>query len=351
MSEPQEAVKAGWTYAMFNHSIPNVVKIGETENLEERRKGLSASTSVPTPFIILCAVYVPDCYKLEQELHAFYSHRKRGKEFFTISHEEVVKKFLTLDGEPWVPPAPTVVRDPSVIGWAGGGRHMTLEEKEASGIDVKAQRDRNHNLEISKTGLEEAAALDDVYRFNSLNKQKAYEPKLLVMRHICAALCVAHTREEKKWSEAEWADILVACTTERTWDDLPEDHPRKTSSLISRAKWTFGRTDSDKKQIGADMCLAHDLNGILEAWTGSTLKNEGVATDGRKATSPIKVALGPPLPNYTTWAAEMRETLKAEGLKGNAVSSEIGKRWAALKSAVGYIAPKSVHIKKFVLRP
>ena len=57
------------------------------------------------------------------------------------------------------------------------------------------------------------------------------------------------------------------------------------------------------------------------------------------------------MPDYKTWSAAMRVTLAAEGLKGNAISSEIGKRWAALKSAVGYIAPKSVHIKKFVLLP
>ncbi len=73
--------------------MPGYVKIGRTNNnLEQRIKELSGSTSVPLPFTCFYACTVKDSNFVEHQLHdAFDNNRVNPKrEFFQIAPERVV---------------------------------------------------------------------------------------------------------------------------------------------------------------------------------------------------------------------------------------------------------------------
>ncbi|MFA6504041.1 MAG: GIY-YIG nuclease family protein [Patescibacteria group bacterium] len=80
-------------YVLTNEAMPGYVKIGKTNNnLEQRVKDLSASTSVPLPFTVFYACSVKDANFVEHQLHdAFDNNRVNPRrEFFQIAPERVV---------------------------------------------------------------------------------------------------------------------------------------------------------------------------------------------------------------------------------------------------------------------
>ena len=80
-------------YVLINEAMPGYVKIGKTgNNLEQRVRDLSASTSVPLPFIVFYACKVKDANFVEHQLHdAFDNNRVNPRrEFFQIAPERVV---------------------------------------------------------------------------------------------------------------------------------------------------------------------------------------------------------------------------------------------------------------------
>ena len=78
-------------YVLINESMPGYVKIGRTNNLEQRIRSLD-TTSVPLPFECFYACTVRDSQFTERQLHdAFLDNRIRSsREFFEISPERVV---------------------------------------------------------------------------------------------------------------------------------------------------------------------------------------------------------------------------------------------------------------------
>ena len=80
-------------YILTNEAMPGYVKIGKTNNnLEQRVRDLSASTSVPLPFTVFYACMVKDAQFVEHQLHdAFDNNRVNPRrEFFQIAPERVV---------------------------------------------------------------------------------------------------------------------------------------------------------------------------------------------------------------------------------------------------------------------
>lgn len=80
-------------YVLTNEAMPGYVKIGRTSNnLEQRIKDLSASTSIPLPFTCFYACTVDNAQFVEHQLHdAFDNDRINPKrEFFKIAPERVV---------------------------------------------------------------------------------------------------------------------------------------------------------------------------------------------------------------------------------------------------------------------
>ena len=93
-------------YCLTNPSMPNVVKIGSTSNIERRLKDLD-TTSVPVPFECELALLVEDGLATERLLHdAFGDHRiRKSREFFEISPQRVIAAMQLTGGTDVTPEA------------------------------------------------------------------------------------------------------------------------------------------------------------------------------------------------------------------------------------------------------
>ena len=94
----------GIVYALTNPSIPEVIKIGKTNNLEKRLEKLY-STGVPTQFDCICAKEVDDMDGAESAIHttldSFRVNEKR--EFFKVNTRCVSALFSLLTGRDVTP--------------------------------------------------------------------------------------------------------------------------------------------------------------------------------------------------------------------------------------------------------
>lgn len=79
-------------YLLTNPTMPDLVKIGRTKDLEERLRQLSTHSGVPVPFECFFACEVQDSVKVERALHdAFGDHRINPKrEFFRLNPDRAV---------------------------------------------------------------------------------------------------------------------------------------------------------------------------------------------------------------------------------------------------------------------
>src|SRR3990167_7208278 len=80
-------------YILTNEAMSGYVKIGRTNNnLEQRIRDLSASTSVPLPFTCFYACTVKDSTFVEHQLHDAFDNNRINprREFFQIAPERVV---------------------------------------------------------------------------------------------------------------------------------------------------------------------------------------------------------------------------------------------------------------------
>ena len=78
-------------YVLINESMPGYVKVGRTDDLEQRMRSLD-NTSLPLPFECFYAAKVNDAVFAEKLLHeAFADSRvRKNREFFEIAPERVV---------------------------------------------------------------------------------------------------------------------------------------------------------------------------------------------------------------------------------------------------------------------
>jgi len=77
-------------YVLINEAMDGYVKIGRTNDLEQRMRSLD-NTSVPLPFECFYAARVNNAAFVESRLHeAFADHRvRKNREFFEISPERI----------------------------------------------------------------------------------------------------------------------------------------------------------------------------------------------------------------------------------------------------------------------
>ena len=102
---------SGIIYCLTNPAMPDYVKIGKTNNLQQRLKDLD-NTSTPLPFECLYAVEVDDPDKLERLLHDTFMDRRtrRTREFFEVGAERVISA-MNLTGGRDVTPNEDIVED------------------------------------------------------------------------------------------------------------------------------------------------------------------------------------------------------------------------------------------------
>ncbi len=101
-------------YIFINQSMPDMVKIGITDNVERRVKELSGSTGVPLPFECYYAVKVSeDAKKLEKKIHEGFDKQRvrREREFFYTSPENAksILEILEIMGGDNVTPKDDIV--------------------------------------------------------------------------------------------------------------------------------------------------------------------------------------------------------------------------------------------------
>lgn len=79
-------------YLLTNPTMPDLVKIGRTTDLEARLRQLSTHSGVPVPFECFYACEVTDSVKVEKALHdAFGDHRINSRrEFFRLNPDRAV---------------------------------------------------------------------------------------------------------------------------------------------------------------------------------------------------------------------------------------------------------------------
>jgi len=129
-------------YILTNEAMPGYVKIGRTSgDLEQRIRDLSASTSVPLPFICFYACTVKKAQFVEHQLHdAFDNNRVNPKrEFFQIAPDRVVSA-LKLAAIEEVTPKKDLVED--------------LEDREALNMARKIREKFNFDMAKIPIGAE-----------------------------------------------------------------------------------------------------------------------------------------------------------------------------------------------------
>jgi DNA segregation ATPase FtsK/SpoIIIE-like protein len=91
----------GYVYALINHAMPGLVKIGRTTRApSERLEELSGATGVPSPFELVYDVLVADAAAAEQFIHAQLTARgyrlSESREFFRAPLREVLRLMVHL---------------------------------------------------------------------------------------------------------------------------------------------------------------------------------------------------------------------------------------------------------------
>ena len=79
-------------YILTNPAMPNLVKIGFTENIEERLRQLSSHAGVPIPFECFYACEVKNAEIVENGLHDGFKDFRINprREFFKIDPERIL---------------------------------------------------------------------------------------------------------------------------------------------------------------------------------------------------------------------------------------------------------------------
>ena len=90
----------GIVYILSNPSLPGLVKIGQTVNLQQRLSNLF-NTSVPTPFKCVYAKKVQNYKEVEKKLHKGLNKDRvnKNREFFRIPEEDVINFLELIPGE------------------------------------------------------------------------------------------------------------------------------------------------------------------------------------------------------------------------------------------------------------
>lgn len=89
------SAKVGYIYIAINPSLPGQVKIGATiHDPMKRMQQLSASTSIPMPFVLAYSRYVYAPFAVESALHdRFANHRiNDSREFFQIPLHSAIEE-------------------------------------------------------------------------------------------------------------------------------------------------------------------------------------------------------------------------------------------------------------------
>ncbi len=185
---PQSNEKYGYVYILKNEYMPGLIKIGITDNLEERMRTLY-NTSVPVAFDVIkaCKVKYGDCRKIEHALHnAFEPDRVNPRrEFFKMDATKVIGILELFQVEDITEEANSDIRaelSPSEI----EAQTRATEERAQAEID---QRKRRPTINYHDLGINDGERLywkDD----NSIFVEVNGERKVKYGEDICSLTAV-----------------------------------------------------------------------------------------------------------------------------------------------------------------
>ena len=139
-------------YCLENPAMPDLVKIGRTQDLEQRLKSLD-TTSVPLPFVCFVAMEVDDARETEQLLHDVFSdHRVRSnREFFEVNPERVAAALRLTRGRDVTPTSDVVEDEETQVALDKARKRREAFNFDMVGIEAGAEL-RFQYLEISNDG-------------------------------------------------------------------------------------------------------------------------------------------------------------------------------------------------------
>jgi hypothetical protein len=127
----------GFVYLLTHDAMPDITKIGRTENsVEERMRSLN-NTSVPFGFKCFYAAEVSDSVDVERRLHAAFEDFHIGKEFFEV-HPNRVQKVLEM----------VAIRD------ATPKNEVVADAEEEEQLTRNEQRQQLRRFSLFRIGLE-----------------------------------------------------------------------------------------------------------------------------------------------------------------------------------------------------
>ena len=110
----------------------------------------------------------------------------------------------------------------------------------------------------------------------------SYGAKVIVIQKMCGVLGIPHPGVQHVWSREQWWAIVKEMSRVQEWEDLPDDHMLRTSSLEDRALMVFEMHNrSEGKQSGVEMMSKH-VGGVFERWCGSTVDVSYYYTPGKE---------------------------------------------------------------------
>ena len=85
-------------YILTNESMPDIIKIGITDNLSRRLRDLD-NTSTPLPFECFYALEVEDAQSIEKLLHEAFDDKRvrQNREFFNSTPEQAKSALKTAE--------------------------------------------------------------------------------------------------------------------------------------------------------------------------------------------------------------------------------------------------------------
>ena len=136
------AAEYGFVYVLRNECMPGIYKIGMTSRAPSQRcDELSAATSAPIPFEIVCFGEVRDPAWVESTMHDSFSEYRvsEGREFFALPGDEMPRLFGLLREQ-------SIIVGFGELSFLYGGCRRELIEKAASNAALTNPGDPSSDL-------------------------------------------------------------------------------------------------------------------------------------------------------------------------------------------------------------
>lgn len=171
----------GYVYIMTNPSFKeNIIKVGMTTNLEQRKRDLSMATGVPTPFEIYAVMRTKQYREVEMALHnilekVVHNRVNKNREFFELPPEEAY--FLMKQLEPFVEDAEITLATEQKDNTFTPDKNVHKKYEKAENMTLEGYEHYKDNKEIYDTIKMELLALSEKAHISYMKLYVAFKVK------------------------------------------------------------------------------------------------------------------------------------------------------------------------------